>query len=325
MCYLSPVREFSYSFDPMDYDNTTAWRGSYLRNAITYGRDAGGEFSLARQVAKHIASLPPACGSELRKFKKGSGRRFFGHQASDPSDLNDCTLMMCEECYAYAVKGTPLESFLGNDLTHLTWTNPEGHRCSTWSKQCKRRLRTACETQDFASYAQWHHKREDVYNRLWAVMKEMEPMNAELKAHTARINQQTQLNIQMGGLRLQQQMNAQLNATIMGIGGSFAEAAASDNGYRYGNSTVSREFSFFFSPRRFPSNKHADLSLSKVGMGYLTAAGANAAQAQHNAANQPGIQFQTDWRNVPLEQLTAEMQKKLAIQAALKDEWAIMD
>jgi hypothetical protein len=55
-------------------------------------------------------------------------------------------------------------------------------------------------------------------------------------------------------------------------------------------------------------------------MGYLTSAGANAAQTQHNALNQPGVNFtpQVDWRNVPLEHLEAEMRKKLAIQDDLR-------
>lgn len=133
-----------------------------------------------------------------------------------------------------------MESFFAADLTTLAYNlSPAGHRCSTWSIQTKRRLRRACETNSFASYAQYHHQREQVFNALWQSMRELEPLNAMLKQHTANINRQTEMNIQMGGLRLAQQMNNQMNATIMGIGGSVAEAAAPDLGIRYGNSTVS--------------------------------------------------------------------------------------
>lgn len=70
-------------------------------------------------------------------------------------------------------------------------------------------------------------------------MRELAPLNELLKQHTANINRQTELNLQMGSLRLQQQLNNQMNAQIMGIGGSVAEASTTDYGIRYGNSTVS--------------------------------------------------------------------------------------
>jgi hypothetical protein len=154
---------------------------------------------------------------------------------------------MCEECFLYTAKGTPMESLFSNDLTDLAYRlSPEGHRCSTWSVQTKRRLREACLTNTFASYTQYHHKREAVFNALWQSIRELQPLNELLKQHTANINRQTQLNLQMGSLRLAQQMNAQMNATMMGIGGSVAEAAASDTGYRYYNSTVcSRSLAHF--------------------------------------------------------------------------------
>ena len=59
-CYLSPAKNMhNGSWDPLDYENTTAWRGQYLRNCLQYGFDAGGDFSAARQAAAHLASLPP--------------------------------------------------------------------------------------------------------------------------------------------------------------------------------------------------------------------------------------------------------------------------
>jgi hypothetical protein len=60
-------------------------------------------------------------------------------------------------------------------------------------------------------------------------------------------------------------------------------------------------------------------------MGYLTSAGANAAQAKHDASRQPLVEFKTNWRNVPLEHLEAEMRKKLALQEELRQQWAIID
>ncbi|KAK0099545.1 hypothetical protein ONS95_005240 [Cadophora gregata] len=302
-CYLSPSKDMtvSESWDPMDYENTTFWRGNYIRNLLRYGHFAGNDFTVAITEIKKIAELPKPCGSELRRFKPVNGRKWFGHVAGDPNDPNDATLLMCEECHLYSVKGTPLESLLSNDLTHLTFDNPEGHRCSTWSKQCKRRLRTACETSNFASYAQYHHKREEVYARIWRSIEELKPLGELVKGHTARINAETQMNIQMGSIRLAQQLNAQQNAIISGVGGSVAEAAATDHGYRYGNSTV--------------------------GMGYLTHSGASAAMAHHNAANsryEPPLDLNV-WRNAPLEQLTTEYQRRLDVHSQIQEEWKAID
>ncbi|KAH7308279.1 hypothetical protein BKA65DRAFT_485630 [Rhexocercosporidium sp. MPI-PUGE-AT-0058] len=145
-----------------------------------YGHYAGNDFTVAIREVKKIAALPPACGSELRRFKPVNGRKWHGHVAANPNDLNDATLIMCEDCHLYSVKGTLLENFLGEYLTHLTYDNAEGHRCSTRSKQCKRRLRTACETNNFAAYAQYHHKREEVYKNLWRSMDELKPHDYQL-------------------------------------------------------------------------------------------------------------------------------------------------
>lgn len=68
---------------------------------------------------------------------------------------------------------------------------------------------------DFAAY---------LYIRLRNVINTLKPMHDEVKGGVARINQQTELAIQMGELRLAQQMNAQTNAVISGFGGSMAEA-----------------------------------------------------------------------------------------------------
>jgi hypothetical protein len=59
-CYMSPAKDPScISWDPMDYENTTAWRGQYLRNVINWCRDGGGDFTMAKEAAARIAALPP--------------------------------------------------------------------------------------------------------------------------------------------------------------------------------------------------------------------------------------------------------------------------
>jgi len=181
------------------------------------------------------------CGSELRLFFPPSGRKFYGHQSQNPSSKDDATILMCEECFIATAKSTPLESFFSTDLTHIAYSlSPStGHRCSTWSIQTKRRLKQACLTNSFAEYAQYHHQREECYEKLWASIRELRPLNELLKEHTKSIHAQTQMNLQMGSLRIQQQMNNQMNAMIIGIGGGMVEASASDYGQRYGNSTVS--------------------------------------------------------------------------------------
>jgi hypothetical protein len=60
-------------------------------------------------------------------------------------------------------------------------------------------------------------------------------------------------------------------------------------------------------------------------MGYLTSAGAQAAQAQHNAANLPAVNFQGGWQGGTLDQLTAEVKRRLEIHDAIKAEWAVID
>jgi hypothetical protein len=252
-CWMSPLTKspaIPDSYNPMDYENTTQWRGNYLRLVLNYGRDAGFDFTVAKSVLKMMLTLPPPCGSELRRFKAPSRRKWLGHEAANPNDPNDCTLIMCEECHDFAVEGCGalLEAFLSNDLAHLTLSNPDGHRCSTWSKQCKLRLKAACESgtiAGFAAYAQYHHKREDIYNRLWNAIDVLKPMHQLVKDHAAGIRRQTDLNIQMGALKLAQQMNAQTNAVIAGIGGSVAEASATDYGQRFGNSSVRMRTSVF--------------------------------------------------------------------------------
>ena len=62
-------------------------------------------------------------------------------------------------------------------------------------------------------------------------------------------------------------------------------------------------------------------------MGYLTHNGAGAAMAHHNAANgryDPPLDLNV-WRNAPLEQLTAEYQRRLDVQKQIQEEWKVID
>lgn len=59
-------------------------------------------------------------------------------------------------------------------------------------------------------------------------------------------------------------------------------------------------------------------------MNYLTSAGANAAMAQHNAANLPGLNLAM-WQGASTERLTTEVQRRLDIQNELREQWRILD
>jgi hypothetical protein len=59
-------------------------------------------------------------------------------------------------------------------------------------------------------------------------------------------------------------------------------------------------------------------------MNYLTPNGANAAMAQHNAANLPGLNLAM-WEGASTERLTSEVQRRLNIQEELREQWKVLD
>lgn len=105
-----------------------------------------------------------------------------------------------------------MEGFMGNDLTAFAYSlSPEyGVRCATWSKQTKFRLRQACERGEFASFAQYHRQREDLYTRVSQAVKELDVLSELLMQRTG-LQMDVGLSEMMGGLDLGVEHNEQGN------------------------------------------------------------------------------------------------------------------
>lgn len=92
-----------------------------------------------------------------------NGRPWFGRLSQDVNGLNDCTVVMCQECYTHVIKDTCLEKWLGNDLTAAVYHgDTDGSRevfCEPWSKISKAVLKLAAETDDFKPFVRhWNHR-----------------------------------------------------------------------------------------------------------------------------------------------------------------------
>ena len=107
----------------------------------------------------------------------------------------------------------------------------------------------------------------------------MQAQNDACKKYTEELNQHTDMAVQQGSIQLMQQLNAQQNAFIMGVGGSVS-AAASDGSFQYGNSQVC----FLFLSKSSYDEREANCK--KIGM-HGSSGSAAAAQAHLLAANMP--------------------------------------
>lgn len=255
MCFLSQAPDLSVNTDDhKNFENTLVWRGTILRNWIHHGFDMYGDFSGLERATERLGSLPPPCASNKRAILPASARKWYGNHFLAEGDENKVGISVCEECYTNCIKDTPLEWFAGVDITERIRTkNPTGFTCNTWTNRSRAELRASGESGNFLTFAAYWAARCDCERRRKEIDDRCQVQAERQKVMLAQINIQNQ----MAGINLMQQLNAQQNATIMGVGGSVAEAAATDYGQRYGNSAV--------------------------GYGYLTAGGANAAQAHLNA------------------------------------------
>lgn len=160
---------------------------------------------------------------------KGSGRKFLGHIYKDPNDPEDCCMIMCEECHSRFIQGTPLASTFSQILTVETWDTkiPGGFQCLLYSPRLKSKLHEAVKQGDLAAFAQFWNMRVAIGKRRRA----WKPILEEQKRKQDAQNQIQGLNNMMA-------IDAQADALMMRGGASFAEAAMTDTGARYGNSTV---------------------------------------------------------------------------------------
>ena len=294
MCFLAQAKDLSADVsDRNNFENTLVWRGTMLRNWLHHGFDWHGNFIGLESVAETIAALPPPCITNKRALTPASGRKWYGNHYLAKDDEAKVGVRVCEDCYAECVKGTALEWFCGIDLTDKTFaSHPDGFVCNTPSKRSRAELKAACESGDFLKFSAYWTARADCERR----RKEVDALcNAQAEKQRQMLNQ-VNMQGQMQAIGLMQQLNAHQNATIMGIGGSVAEAAAPDYGQRYGNSTI--------------------------GYGFLTANGAHAAQAHVDAQRFAGQQQGLSAANFQASGDTwRDTQNVLALAKAIEKEW----
>ncbi|KAH7169951.1 hypothetical protein EDB81DRAFT_876001 [Dactylonectria macrodidyma] len=292
MCYLAQAQDLTADMsDAANFENTLVWRGAMLRNWLHQGYDCHGNFYGLKHVAKAIASWPPPCNSGLRALKPINKRKWYGNKFYAVGDEGGTGIRICQECFEHYVKDTPLESFVGEDLTESVWNSlPDGCRCNTQTRRARDELSAACQKGDFLQFSRYWAARSDCHARMKAMDVRCQQQADKQQQALNVLNQQNQ----MAAINLMQQLNANTNATIMGIGGSVAEAASPDYGQRFGNSAV--------------------------GHGYLTAAGANAAQARIDAASKAskGISV-ADFHSTG--DTWQDTQQLLALSKALTAEW----
>ncbi|PMD14422.1 hypothetical protein NA56DRAFT_377393 [Hyaloscypha hepaticicola] len=229
MCFLavSIAPSDTSTENPDLFENSLVWRGRRLRNAISTGFELG-NFPLCfqrqlqyRSCSHHVAGMTEASKGPLVES-------WYGRVSQNKASNDDCTIVMCEECWSRAVRGSPLESDFSMDLTDAAYRNEgeTGFPCQPYSNRARKELRDAT---DLASFARYWNTRE-------ALRKKRDLCVLKLQEQTMKMvmqNQQQSLNMMM-------KFNAQANALSRIGAAGVAEAAMSDPGERWGNSQVSR-------------------------------------------------------------------------------------
>jgi hypothetical protein len=218
--------------DINDFPTTIDWRAKLIREGILFYSASNGDPRVLKGYAEKIASLPPPCFSNSRICFPINRRKWFGRSAQlgDPDDFH---FAMCEDCFVNCAKGTPLEHILNGDATAAVNTQEAGFVCQAYSNRTRKVLKEAMQSGNWESFAHHWKTREEVNGRYHAANREAIQMKKVLA-----LKAQVDAEGAMGSIRLMQGLTANTNAIIMGIGGSVAEASATDYGQRYGNSTV---------------------------------------------------------------------------------------
>jgi hypothetical protein len=219
MCFLavSIAPSNTSTENPDLFENSLSWRGRRLRNAISTGFELD-NFSLLLSEAASISQLLPPCGGNDRGFKRATGRKWYGRVSQNKASNDDCTLVMCEECWSRAVRGSPLERDFSMDLTDAAYQNEgeTGFPCQPYSNRARKELR---EATDLASFARYWNTREALRQKrdLWVLKLQEQTMKMAMQ------NQQQSLNMMM-------KLNAQSNALSRIGAAGVVEAAMSDPG-----------------------------------------------------------------------------------------------
>ncbi|EPE36594.1 hypothetical protein GLAREA_08757 [Glarea lozoyensis ATCC 20868] len=213
------------SSNPADFPYTLYFRGFILRHLLEIGWESKkGDYAPFLSLAKEISSCAPPCGSNVRGFKRPNGRRWYGHVATDAANENECTIVMCQECYESHVRDTNLAAALGRDLTEEVYAgdpmNQKEAFCGPFSKKSKQVLEEAREKNDWTIFARHWNLRQKVRDSTLPLIKAL------------------QAEFAMGNMM---KMSAMQSAMMIQGGASISEAAGTD-GLDHGNSAVGYGF-----------------------------------------------------------------------------------
>jgi hypothetical protein len=152
------------TFNPEDFPSTAHYRGFILRHVLDLASESNPtDIQPFTRLCKIFSEAGPPCGANARGFKISNGRKWFGRVAANSNDNNDCTVVLCQECYVDLVEDTSLKPFLGNDLTDAVYAgDTQGQKeafCQPFSKKSKAVLRQAAEANDFTIFARhWNNR-----------------------------------------------------------------------------------------------------------------------------------------------------------------------
>jgi hypothetical protein len=232
-------------------------RCTALREAVFHGWDTGcRDFTILSNFAKVLATCGEPCAGDARKFSQSSGRQWFAHIAPNKDDPNDCTLVVCQECYKEYVDGKSLAHLFRDVTADVYAARKNAVSCDPYSPRAKGYLKEAFEKDDWSHFARYWRKREEVQSRTVP---------------------QIAYCTQMYHMQNQNKLSMYMNASVVRGGASVLAAVTSDQGQRYGNSTVSEVPS--------PELETDTAILAQIGYNNITRAGAEADMMFNNAQN----------------------------------------
>jgi hypothetical protein len=185
------------------FENSLTWRGRRLRNAISTGFEIG-NFSLLLSEAASISQLPPPCGGHERGFKSPSGRKWLGRISQIKASNDNCTIVMCKECWSRSVKGSLLEREFSTDLTDAAYQNEgeTGFPCQPYSNRARKELRDAAQRGDLASFARYWNRREALRQKRdqWVLVLQQQTLKMQMQNHQQSLNMMLKFNAQANAL-----------------------------------------------------------------------------------------------------------------------------
>ncbi|KAF4625499.1 hypothetical protein G7Y89_g12663 [Cudoniella acicularis] len=188
-------------------------------------------------LAKPVQPLYPApkliCGGKDFAYKRSSGRKWYGRVKQNNFDPSDCTIIVCNFCYANHVEGKRYAEHYSANMTEFAYAphNFDGWKCQTYTQRSRQQLQLAATFGTFKSFAEWWNKREELRKKKEA----WEPKIAELREKLKVANEELRKRRAAKGSAELKARQAELSAVVAGVG-------ARDKGKRYGNSAIGHDW-----------------------------------------------------------------------------------